>query len=503
MTRISGLQPPATRQQRAVALAAMRPGPALRWAHGAAVVLLGLLVLAWASAVQARSAPDSFADMVEKLLPTVVNIQTSQTLEGGQAEQFEEFFKEFFERRGEPGEPPPQRRRGSSLGSGFIIDPSGYIVTNHHVIADADEVEVVLSDGTSLEATIVGSDKDTDLALLKVEASGDLPATTWGDSDQTRIGDWVVAIGNPFGLGGTVTAGIVSARQRDINAGRYDNFIQTDAAINKGNSGGPMFNLDGQVIGVNTAIFSPSGGSVGIGFATPSSMAKNIIAQLRATGEVRRGWLGVRIQNVTDELAEGLRLDRARGALVAAVTEGGPAEAAGIEQGDVILEFNGREVPEMRRLPAMVAETAVGSTVDVTVWRKNAEKRLNVTVGELQPEQVAAAPATATPEQVQPKEMESLGLALGEITPELRTQFGLDDDTKGVVVTNVKEGSSGAEKGLKAGDVIVEVDQEEVSTPADVVDKVDRAKAEGYRVVTLLVFRQGDFQWVAVRIDKS
>ncbi len=505
MTRISGMQRPAKRQQGAVALAAARPHPALRWLFGGGLLLTGLLALLWSSAVQARSAPESFADLAEILLPTVVNIQTSQMIEGGQAEQFEEFFKEFFERRGEGGEPPPpqQRRRGSSLGSGFIIDSSGYIVTNHHVIADADEVEVVLSDGTSLEATIVGSDKDTDLALLKVEASTPLPATTWGDSDETRIGDWVIAIGNPFGLGGTVTAGIVSARQRDINAGRYDNFIQTDAAINKGNSGGPMFNLDGQVIGVNTAIFSPSGGSVGIGFATPSSMARNIIAQLRTTGEVRRGWLGVRIQNVTDELAEGLRLDRPRGALVAAVTEGGPAEVAGIEQGDVILEFNGREVPEMRRLPGMVAETSVGSTVDVTIWRKNEEKELRVKIGELEAEEVAAAPATTTPMESAPKEMESLGLALGEITPELRSRFALDEAAKGVVVTDVKEGSSGAEKGLKAGDVIVEVDQEEVSTPSDVVEKVERAKSEGYRVVTLLVFRQGDFQWVAVRIDQS
>jgi len=496
-------QNPGSQRRRAVALAAVRRDHSVRWMLGAAVVVTTLLALAWSSAVQARSAPESFADLAERLLPTVVNIQTSQTIEGGQAEQFEEFFKEFFERRGEGGEPPPQRRRGSSLGSGFIIDPSGYIVTNHHVVAEADEVEVVLSDGTSLDATVVGSDRDTDLALLKVETETELPATTWGDSEQTRIGDWVVAIGNPFGLGGTVTAGIVSARQRDINAGRYDNFIQTDAAINKGNSGGPMFNLDGEVVGVNTAIFSPSGGSVGIGFATPSSMAKNIIAQLRATGEVRRGWLGVRIQNVTDELAEGLRLDRARGALVAAVTEGGPAAEAGIEQGDVILEFDGREVAEMRRLPAMVAETSVGSTVDVKIWRRNAEQSVRVKVGELEPEQVATAPATDTPQDALPKEMESLGLALGEITPELRSKFSLDEDAKGVVVTDVKEGSSGAEKGLQAGDLIVEVDQEEVSTPAEVVEKVERAKSEGYRVVTLLVFRQGDFQWVAVRIDRS
>ncbi|MEQ9609560.1 MAG: PDZ domain-containing protein, partial [Kiloniellaceae bacterium] len=269
----------------------------------------------------------------------------------------------------------------------------------------------------------------------------------------------------------------------------------------------PMFNLDGQVIGVNTAIFSPSGGSVGIGFATPSSMAKNIIAQLRDTGEVRRGWLGVRIQNVTDELAEGLRLDRPRGALVAAVTEDGPAADAGIEQGDVILEFNGREVPEMRRLPAMVAETAVGSTVDVTIWRRQGEqtveRKVRVTVGELEAEQVAATAPTETPPEARTGDMESLGLALGQITPELRTRFALDEGAKGVVITEVKEGSASAEKGLKAGDVIVEVDQEEVSTPAEVVEKVEKAKSEGYRVVTLLVFRQGDFQWIAVRIDQS
>ncbi len=494
-----------TPRRKAIALAAEQSAATRRWLMGAALLLCAFIVLAWSSAAQARSAPDSFADMVERLLPAVVNIQTRQTIEGGQAEQFEEFFKEFFERRGEGGEPPPQQqqRRGSSLGSGFVIDPSGFIVTNHHVIADADEVEVVLSDGTKLEATVVGSDKDTDLALLKVETDAPLPSTEWGDSQETRIGDWVVAIGNPFGLGGTVTAGIVSARQRDINAGRYDNFLQTDAAINKGNSGGPMFNLEGQVIGVNTAIFSPSGGSVGIGFATPSSMAKNIIAQLRDSGEVRRGWLGVRIQNVTDELAEGLRLERPRGALVAAVTEGGPAEEAGIKQGDVILEFNGREVSEMRRLPAMVAETAVNSTVDVTIWRRSKEEKVKVRIGELEADQVAAAPPDQKPEALSPSEMESLGLALGKITPELRARFELDDATKGVVITEVEEGGSGAEKGLRPGDVIVEVDQEEVLSPSDVVEKVEKAQSEGYRVVTLLVFRQGDFQWVAVRIDQS
>jgi len=329
-----------------------------------------------------------------------------------------------------------------------------------------------------------------------------LPAAKWGKSEKTRIGDWVVAIGNPFGLGGTVTAGIVSARQRDINSGPYDDFIQTDAAINRGNSGGPMFNLDGEIIGVNTAIFSPSGGSVGIGFAIPSSLVKNIVAQLREHGEVRRGWLGVRIQTVTEELAEGLRLESAQGALVASVTEGGPAEAAGIEQGDVVLEFNGRIVPDMRKLPRMVAETPIGEAVEVVVWRKGERKTFKVDLGELSEEQVALAeeqPDTS----IESGDIPDLGLALGAITPELRERFSLAEKTDGVVITDVDATGSGAEKGLRPGDVIVEVDQEQVKTPAEVADQVKKAKSEGYRVVTLLVFREGDFQWVAVRIANS
>jgi serine protease Do len=459
-----------------------------------------VVLLAWSFAAQARSAPDSFADLAERLLPTVVNIATTQTVETRRGEEFEEFFKEFFERRGQP--PPQEKRRASALGSGFIIDPSGYIVTNQHVIADADEITVRLHDDTLLEAVLVGSDKKTDLALLKVETDEPLPATSWGVSEKTRIGDWVIAIGNPFGLGGTVTAGIVSARQRDINSGPYDDFIQTDAAINRGNSGGPMFNLDGEVVGVNTAIFSPSGGSIGIGFAIPSDIAKNVVAQLRENGEVRRGWLGVRIQTVTEELAEGLRLDGTYGALVASVTEGGPAEKAGIEGGDVILKFNGRTVSDMRKLPRMVAETPIGREVDVVVWRKGAEKVVKVVLGELEDEQVAAVTTGPSGDQ-ETGEVPDLGLALGALTPEMRERFGLGDSAKGVVITEVDAEGSGAAKGLKPGDVIVEVDQEEVTNPAEVNERVQKAKDEGYRVVTLLVFRQGDYQWIAVRIDKS
>ncbi len=466
-------------------------------------------LLAWGGQAAARSAPESFADLAESLLPAVVNVSTTQSIAQGESKEFEEFFKDFFERRGQRGEeaPPQQRRAPSSLGSGFIIDSSGFIVTNNHVIAEADEVTVRLHDNSTYKAEIVGRDEKTDLALLKVDADKPLPAVKWGNSDRLRIGDWVMAIGNPFGLGGTVTAGIVSARQRDINAGPYDDFIQSDAAINRGNSGGPMFNMDGDVVGVNTAIFSPSGGSVGIGFAIPSALAANVIRQLKDGGTVRRGWLGVRIQTVTEELAEGLRLGKAQGALVAHVTEGGPAESAGIKQGDVILRFDGREVGEMRKLPRMVAETPIGRKVKVTVWRKGgdgfSEQSLNVTLGELDDTQVAAVSPTEPAPKDESGQIQSLGLGLAAITPELRQRFQLDDKAAGVVITDVADAGSAAEKGLRPGDVIVEVDQEEVTSPSEVVDRVEKARDEGYRVVTLLVLRQGDFQWVAVPISNS
>ncbi len=472
------------------------------WRWTVALPLL-LAALFSAASAHARAAPDSFADLVEKLLPVVVNISTTQVVQSpGGSQEFEEFFREFFEQR--PGE-QPQRRRESSLGSGFIVDSSGIIVTNHHVIEGADEITVLLHDGTSLVAEVIGSDEKTDLAVLKVANGKPLPVAEWGDSDQTRIGDWVIAIGNPFGLGGSVSAGIVSARERVINSGPYDDFIQTDAAINKGNSGGPMFNLDGRVIGINSVIISPSGGSAGIGFAIASNLARNVIEQLRDYGRVRRGWLGVRIQTVTDELAEGLRLESATGALVASVTEGGPAEAAGIGQGDVILRFDGREVSEMRKLPRMVAETRIGKAVEVVVWRKGEEVTLQVELGELDEEQLAAATMGEIPTETEKDSglVESLGLTLAQLSPELITQYELGEDTEGVLITDVEVDGTAAEKGLRPGDIIVEVDQEKVMTPGDVADRVERAKDEGFRVVTLLVLRQGDFQWVAVRLDHS
>jgi serine protease Do len=484
---------------RAAATTGISAALAPRWL--ARATLLAALLLA-ALPAQARSAPESFADLAEKLLPAVVNIASTQKVDDGVPdEQFDEFFKDFFDRQRREGAP----RRATSLGSGFIIDSSGYIVTNNHVIAEADEITVRLHDDREFKATLVGRDDKTDLALLKVDADVTLPAVGWGDSDATRIGDWVVAIGNPFGLGGSVTAGIVSARQRDINAGPYDDFIQTDASINRGNSGGPMFNMDGEVIGINTAIFSPSGGSVGIGFAIPSQLAQHVVEQLREFGHARRGWLGVRIQTVTDDLVEGLRLRDTKGALVANVTPGGPAEQAGIQQGDVVIEFDGKPITEMRKLPRVVAETPVDKEVEMVVWREGREVSLKVRVGELDETEQAAAAETPqeTPGPGAEGPVDTLGLTVAELTPELRERFQLGDEAAGVVVTEVKPDGAAGEKGLQPGDVIVEVDQQTVTSPDEVASRVEEAKANNYRVVTLLLYRQGDYQWVAIRIDQG
>ncbi len=347
-----------------------------------AVAVLFAAAVAWPSMVTPAAArgPDSISDVAEAVIDAVVNISTKQTVDMGNnaapqlppGSPFEEFFDEFFKNRHGQGQSP---RRVNSLGSGFIIDPAGFVVTNNHVIADADEVNVILNDGTTLKAEIVGRDTKTDLALLKVRPDRPLKAVKFGDSDKLRLGEWVIAIGNPFSLGGTVTAGIVSARNRDINSGPYDNYIQTDAAINRGNSGGPLFNLNGEVIGVNTAIISPSGGSIGIGFAVPSKTVVPVIDQLREFKEVRRGWLGVRIQQVTDEIADSLSIKPPHGALIAGIDDKGPAKPAGIEPGDVIVKFDGHDIKEMRDLPKIVAETPVGKDVEVTIIRKGKEEQ--------------------------------------------------------------------------------------------------------------------------------
>jgi serine protease Do len=417
---------------------------------------------------------------------------------------FEEFFEEFFKnRRGEGQGPNRSPRRVSSLGSGFVIDPSGIVVTNNHVISEADDITVIFNDGSRLKAEVIGRDQKTDLAVLRVKTEKPLKAVKFADSDKVRLGEWVIAIGNPFSLGGSVTAGIVSARNRDINSGPYDNYIQTDASINRGNSGGPLFNLDGDVIGVNTAIISPSGGSIGIGFAVPSKTAMAVIDQLREHKEVRRGWLGVKIQQVTDEIAESLNLRPARGALVAGVDDKGPAKPAGIEAGDVIIKFDGKDVKEMRDLPRIVADTPVGKDVEVVVVRKGKEEKKTVKLGRLEDEKPTPAVARGSAPPGEPSVVQkTLGLQLAGITDDLRKRYKIKDSVKGVVITGVDANSVAAEKRLVAGSVIVAIEQEQVSTPADVQSRVDRLKKAGKKTALLLVASaEGDMQFVALTLQ--
>lgn len=485
--------------------------PALTAATIAAIALPAL------TAPSLARGPESIADTAEKVIDAVVNISTSQSADargGAQSSPapqlppgspFEEFFEEFFKnRRGQEGQQAPNRtpRRVSSLGSGFIIDPAGLVVTNNHVISEADDVTVILNDGTRLKAEIVGRDQKTDLALLRVKPTKPLKAVKFGDSEKVRLGEWVIAIGNPFSLGGTVTAGIVSARNRDINSGPYDNYIQTDASINRGNSGGPLFNLEGDVIGVNTAIISPSGGSIGIGFAVPSKTALAVIDQLRDFKEVRRGWLGVKIQQVTDEIAESLNIKPARGALVAGVDDKGPAKPAGIEAGDVIIKFDGKDVKEMRDLPRIVADTAVGKDVEVVVVRKGKEEKKTVKLGRLEDtEKPTPASARSTPPEERSVVQKSLGLQLSGITPELRTRYKIKDSVKGVVITGVDASSVASEKRLVPGSVIVAVEQEQVAQPTDVQNRVDALKKSGKKTALLLVATaEGDMLFVALPI---
>src|SRR5215468_6770171 len=412
----------------------------------AAAAAVALAIPLVAAPAQARG-PDNIADVAERVINAVVNISTSQSVENRNSatpapslppgSPFEEFFDEFFKnRRGQQGDNqnrPNGPRRVNSLGSGFIIDPAGIVVTNNHVIADADEVTVILNDGTRLKAEVRGRDTKVDLALLRVKAEKPLTAVQFGDSDRLRLGEWVVAIGNPFSLGGTVTAGIVSARNRDINSGPYDNYIQTDAAINRGNSGGPLFNLEGEVIGINTAIISPSGGSIGIGFAVPSKTAVAVIDQLRQFGETRRGWLGVRIQQVTDDIADSLNIKPARGALVAGIDEKGPAKPAGIEAGDVIIRFDGKDIKEMKDLPRIVADTPVGKEVDVVIVRKGKEENRVVTLGRLEDgEKVAAADPKDSGPAEKPVVKKTLGLELANMSDDLRRRYKIKDTVKGV-----------------------------------------------------------------------
>lgn len=490
----------------------LRQGVTVR-SFGWLLVLPFAASLAWLPAdAQARGAPESFADLVETLQPAVVNVATTQIMDGGSGGEglefdfppgspFKDFFDQFNRKRGEKEDQP---RRAQSLGSGFIIAAEGLVVTNNHVIEGADKITVTLIDDTTYDAELIGRDTKTDLALLKIQADREFPFVAWGNSDKMRVGDWVIAIGNPLGLGGTVTAGIVSARQRDINSGPYDDFIQTDAPINRGNSGGPLFDMNGHVIGINTAIYSQSGGSIGIGFAIPSNLADGVIDQLRNFGTTRRGWLGVQIQQVTDEIAESLGLKEAHGALVAGVLDGSPAKAAKVETGDVILKFDGREVNESRKLPRIVADTPVGKTVKVVVWRAGKEVTVNVTLGELEKFDEAKLPGNApSDEPAKPVErsFDELGLSLSTITPQVAEELGLDKGTEGVVITDVDASSAAAENGLREGDVITEVFQEKVLTPDAVEAKIKDARSRGLRSILLTVKTGDDQRFVGLRID--
>jgi serine protease Do len=468
----------------------------------------------------ARDAPQSFADLVDVLMPTVVNITTTQNIpqQGGRLRDlpqlppgspFEELFKEFFDHRN--GDEQQKQRRGTSLGSGFIVDPEGYVVTNNHVIQGAEDITVILRDDTQLKAKLIGSDARADLALLKVEPPNKkpLPAIKFGNSDKVRVGDWVIAIGNPFGLGHSVTAGIISARGRALSDS-LDDYLQTDAAINKGNSGGPLFNADGEVIGVNTAIYSPSGTNAGLAFSIPSNLVKQVTEQLREFGKVKRGWIGVSYQSVTDDIADSFGLDRARGVLVANVVADGPAAKAGVKRNDIILSFGGVDVPDLRRFPRFVANARVGTTIDVVVWRGGKEQALKLKIGEQEEAdkqnasaQGATPPKKAPePDQAVTSTVDQLGLTLQKVSDQLREKYGLSDSVKGVVVTRVAPDSPAAEKQLQAGDVILEVDQKAVTTPQEVADIVTKLQGQKKRSVLLFVERQGDPRFAALRLSK-
>ncbi len=496
---------------------------------GTRAIILALACLAAAPPLAARGAPDSFADLAASLLPAVVNISSSETVKGDAPDSddegapenspfppgspFEKFFHDFMNRQhgqhgegqGDEGDNAP--RKMQSLGSGFIVDSSGLIVTNNHVIAGADEITVTLQDNTVLKATLIGHDDRTDLALLRVHPDKPLPAVSFGDSDASRVGDWVLAIGNPFGLGGTVTAGIVSARGRDIQQGPYDDFIQTDAPINRGNSGGPLFDMHGRVVGINTAIYSPSGGSIGIGFSIPANEARLVVDQLHQYGHTRRGWIGVRVQAVTPDIAASLNLKPADGALVAGVDQKGPAADAKLRNGDVILSFNGEPVHEMRTLPRVVAETAIDQRVPVVVWRDGKKQTVMLVVAEL-PDDLAAKPVPAKPAPPKPKPdageaIAGLGLSLAPVDDALRQKYQIPDGQKGLVVVSVASNGPASDHGIKPGNILLEVQQDNVTSPGQVQDLITRAQNDGRPDLLILVQDQDGTRWVPMPIGKA
>jgi len=489
-----------TSQASSLALPSAGAAPGLLrlvWAMAAALAL----TLAQVASAEARGVPESFADLAESISDSVVNITTTTTVAGPlgggpivpEGSPFEDFFRDFQNRNG-PGDRAP--RRSNALGSGFVISADGFIVTNNHVIDGADEVEVEFFSGERLVAEVVGTDPKTDIALLKVESDAALRYVSFGDSDTMRVGDWVMAMGNPLGQGFSVSAGIVSARGRALS-GTYDDYIQTDAAINRGNSGGPLFNMDGEVIGVNTAILSPNGGSIGIGFSMASNVVTNVVDQLREFGETRRGWLGVRIQDVTEDVAEAMELAEAAGALVTDVPPG-PAAEAGMLAGDVIISFDGAEVADTRELVRRVADTSVGKTVEVVVLREGAREVLEVTLGRRELAEGEAVPAAAAQE---PAEADILGLTLSPVDEAEAETLGLAPGSTGLVVREIDDLSEAYEKGLRAGDVITEAGQQKVAQPGDLEDRIEEARDAGRKSLLLLVRRAGEPRFVALSVE--
>jgi serine protease Do len=471
-------------------------------------LLATAMVLAQAMAAFAR--PESLAPLAEKISPAVVNITTSTVVERPTGPQgivpegspYEDFFND---RRRDDGEEGQRPRRSSALGSGFVISEDGYVVTNNHVIEGADEILIEFFPGegqpsTELPAKVIGTDPKTDIALLKVEVDQPLKFVPFGNSDDSRVGDWVIAMGNPLGQGFSVSAGIVSARNRALS-GSYDDYIQTDAAINRGNSGGPLFNMDGEVIGVNTAILSPNGGSIGIGFSMASNVVTRVVGQLREFGETRRGWLGVKIQDVTPDIAEAIGLDDTKGALVNSVQEG-PAKEGGMLDGDVIVSFAGKPVTDTRSLVRRVANSPVGETVRVVVMRDGKTATLKITLGRREEAEGAvevAAPAP-TEEDTAPETKSVLGLTLSALNDEMRKELGVADDLEGLAITEVDEASEAFEKGLRAGDVITEAGQQKITSIADLDARLKERTEAGRKSFLLLVRRAGDPRFVALSL---
>lgn len=469
-------------------------------------------LLVWSGMATAAPVPESFSGLAKKVAPAVVNIASAHKSEHPRAtipelpfdlppgSPLERFFRQFQDRmdQGERGDERTQPNLSIGLGSGFIIDPDGYVVTNNHVVDDASEVKVRLDDDSVYIAKIIGTDPQTDLALLKIDTNKPLPAVSFGDSSTAEVGDWVMAVGNPFGLGGTVTAGIISARGRNIESGPYDDFLQVDASINRGNSGGPLFDMDGNVIGVNTAIYSPTGGSVGIGFAIPSNIVENVITQIREHGKVERGWLGVHIQRMSPEIAQAVDLDTTRGAMVTQVMAGSPAEKAGLQQGDIILSFAGKPVDGPRQLAIIVSGEKVGREADVTIWREKREMELTVVTGQ-QPNQEQVA--TTSPDAMKNGSLHSSALKaeLAALTPERRAEYRVPEDETGVLVLDVKDESI-FEQGLRAGDVIKKVGDVPVNSPVE-VDKLvkETTSRTENAAVLLLVSRQGNDLFLALK----